>query len=751
MLRQDQIRQLEGLPSHWRYALTGGGEDAKRCFEDEWNVAGRGHTLESVIRINETPVERERWKSRKMLGVGVITGEESNGLLVLDFDGVGSQAVRAFRKHFRRNPSALPKTAANISGKKGRAKLYFHVPPHWWPQFDAKSASWRSAEGNVVLEAIWQNGTGRGRHAVICGDHPESSHQRPLYYRWIEGFSPSESGIAEAPEWLLLGVLAQTEANGTERSREERLRSGEDDASPWERLTAVERRELVELALPHCPNREARGSGTYEKVRRILCGVLNEFGLEWAEELLCNSDWDRKNEWDSGMDCRKTLQSLAKSKVTDDHKARIATVFYFARESGWEAPSWAVPPVDMKVHVDGLKKLINQLHTHQNDSAAVALFIGRARKEYGVEPDTFRRLVLEQHLGTIERANPKTLPQIAESAHKSNVSTDVIDGFLGRRVHVVAGSSHCGKTTLTCFLANRVINGAPVDVDLTRHSSERRGRVLIFTSDCSDLDMVRDLALEGVDAESANDRLRVCSGSTFDDMLSICRILDEFAPDLVIYDCLTSMACADVRIGDPAYADPIRLLVRHNGLAWPKCAHVILHHTTRDEPTRFSGTEQIKAAAEELWLYYPPELLQWRRGTPRPTIGPTRHLVMEKSRSGYAGRVLTVTRNAYQGHWQFHQPSVEASSALEALTQRFRAVRHDRWQIASQWSKELDLAFNPRSLRRYLDQLVGVVLEVDRQRSSVTGRIDTHYRPRGVIRDAALAMTTSKGDGINEV
>ena len=751
MLRDDQLRLLDGLPAHWRYAMTGGGDDAKRCFEDGWNEKGKGHTLETVIRINESPSAAERWKSHKMIGLGVITGEESNGLLVIDFDGYGSQAVRSFRKHFRHYPSELPPTLANISGKKGRAKLYFQVAPHWWPQFENRSASWRNSEGAVVLEAIWQNGTGRGRHAVIAGDHPDSSHQTPLYYRWCEGRSPTETKLAEAPEWLLLGVIAQMEQIRETRSHQEKQRSGEDDATPWERLSAFERRELVDLALPYCPNREGRSSGTYEKVRRILCGILNEFGLDWTIDIIEKSSWDQRNQWEPGNDTIKTLQSLAKSKVSEDQKARIGTLFYFARENKWEAPAWAIPPVEMRVQVEGFKKLLNQMNEIQHDGAAMATFIGRAKREYGVEADTLRRLALEQHLGTVERSKPKTLEQIANDAHKGNVHSDVLDGFMGRRVHVVAGASHSGKTTLACFLANRVINALPIDIDFTRHSAETPGKVLIFTSDCSDLDMVRDLALEGVDAESAGDRLRVCSGATFDDMLSICRILEEFSPDLVIYDCLSSMACADVRIGDPSYADPIRLLVRHNGLAWPKCAHVILHHTTRDEPTRFSGTEQIKASTEELWLYYPPELLKWKKGTPRPTIGATRHLVMEKSRSGYAGRTLSLTRNPYQGHWQVCRPNNDTTSPLEKLTEAFRMVRHDEWRIASEWSKELDLEFNSRSLRRFLDQLVGTALESQRLRSRVTGRLDTHYRPRQVMRDAAKAMISAKGDGINEI
>jgi hypothetical protein len=97
------------------------------------------------------------------------------------------------------------------------------------------------------------------------------------------------------------------------------------------------------------------------------------------------------------------------------------------------------------------------------------------------------------------------------------------------------------------------------------------------------------------------------------------------------------------------------------------------------------------------------------------------------------------------------RPNNDTTSPLEKLTEAFRMVRHDEWRIASEWSKELDLEFNSRSLRRFLDQLVGTALESQRLRSRVTGRLDTHYRPRQVMRDAAKAMISAKGDGINEI
>lgn len=748
MLRSDQTALLEGVPLHWRYALTGGDGDAKRCFEEHWNQPGNGHSLDSIVRINTAPNPGERWKHRKMIGLGVITGEESNGLLVLDFDGTGSQSVRAFRSHFNRFPSELPATVANMSGKKGRGKLFFTVPPHWWPQFANRSASWRSHLGNVVLEAIWQNTTGAGRHAVIVGDHPESSHQQPLFYRWMEGRAPNQVPVAEAPEWLLEGILRQTDGN-RERTLQERLRSGEDDGTPWERLTAHERRQLVELALPYCPNRQGKGSGTYEKVRRVMCAVLNEFGYELAAEILDGSEWNAKNEWGDRADCVKTLQSLAHSRVAEDQKSRIASVFFFARQAGWEPPNWAIPPVDLQVGAEGYRKIINEFIKHENDSIVTTYLLGRARKEYGVDAERIREEVLEQFLGQMERQVPRCIEDIREGIRQDNITADVIDGFLGRRVHLVAGASHSGKTTLACFLANRVVHGLPIEIDGTRHSVERPGKVLIFTSDCSDLDMVRDLALEGI--EKSDGRLMICGGVTFDRMVTIVKTLEQFAPDLVIYDCLTSMMGPEAKIGDGSYSRPIRQLVQYNGVAWPACAHLILHHTTRDEPTRFSGSEQVKAATEEMWLYYPPELTRWRRGQPMPEIGPTRQLVMQKSRTGYVGKQLALTRNPYQGYWQFRLCNPETGGPLDLLSHRFRAVKHEDWRIASEWAKELELGFNSRTLRRYLDAMTGTVLESRRMRSRVTGRYDTHYRPRQVIRDAANAMVGSKADGINDV
>lgn len=749
MLRDDQTALLTGAPEMWRYALTGGNDDSKVCFEDGWNRSGAGRMLEDVLQLNNAPQAFDKWKSKKLIGLGAITGPESGGLLVIDFDGTGSQAVRAFHAHFHRNPSELPATLCNQSGKLGRGKVFLRVPPHWWPQLENRSASWK-LNNKTVLEAIWLNSTGNGRHAVVCGDHPQTSHQKPLYYRWMRSSSPADVAWADAPDWLLLGIIAKfTET--IPNTPEDLKRAGENDPTPWERLSMREKIELAQTALNFCPNREGHGSGTYEKVRRILCGLINECGLDLTLNIVQDSEWESRNDWGVRETLESTLISLSKSTVGEDQRARIGSLFHFARAGGFSWPSWALPPLEQsQLHIDGLKKILNKMNECTEDNAALAAWTGRAVREFGVTPDTLYRLRLEQYLGVVANKGPNTLTGIKRLVRNDNKFTDCIDGLLGRRVHVLAGGSHSGKTTLACFLANRIITQSPIDVGKTRHSVTSSGKVLILTSDCSDEDMVRDLAIEGLNEEKCGDQLRISSGITFNDMIPIVKILAEFKPDLVICDCLTSMAVNGVRIGDPSYADPIRLLVRHNGVSWPKTAFLILHHTSRDEPMRFAGTEQVKAASEELWIYYDPEMIN-KKGNATPGGSSTRHLLFEKSRGGFAGRKLHVTRDGFQGTWQWMNPAAESGNPLEVLCEKFRAVQDDEWRLASEWQKLLDLHFHERSLRRYLDRLVGSLLLSENRKNPTSGRILTHYKLRPMVANAAVAMISSRGDGENIV
>ena len=149
-------------------------------------------------------------------------------------------------------------------------------------------------------------------------------------------------------------------------------------------------------------------------------------------------------------------------------------------------------------------------------------------------------------------------------------------------------------------------------------------------------------------------------------------------------------------------------------------------------------------------MYYDPELIKQKKTA--PSFSKTRHLLVEKSRGGYAGRQLHVTRDAFSAVWQWMDPHQSETSPIDVLTNAFRSVTDDEWRAPSEWMTLLDLQFNERSLRRYLDRLVGSVLECEERRSEkIRNRTMMHYRPRQQVRTSARQMLTSKGDGINVV
>jgi hypothetical protein len=306
----------------------------------------------------------------------------------------------------------------------------------------------------------------------------------------------------------------------------------------------------------------------------------------------------------------------------------------------------------------------------------------------------------------------------------------VIEGVLQRNVGLLVGASNSGKTSLCAMITNRVLGGHPIDIGDIRHATQK-GKVLWFTGDGADTSLVDGLELEFVDLEDKN--LRIIDDTTFNDPIKIAKILEREKPDLVFYDSLATMKLNNVKIGDPDFAKPIEFLVKYNGRAWPQCAHRILWHTSRDEAARFSGSEQIKARAEEMVLYYPPELLEAKkRGeAKKPHVqGPTRHYFVEKSRNGYQGQTLSITRNATKGSWQFRLQG-ESFSALEELRQKFRSDNSgDNWRTTQGWIDHLQLKFSRQTLGNHFKVMVrqGFLEQKDNAVRAKNGKQSTGFR-----------------------
>lgn len=334
------LAQLQGIPEEWRLIATGADGNTKRPLSGTWNTEPH-HRL-------KTP---ELLGTAGAMGAGLHTGSASGGLLVVDFDSPPwdpGAAERAFESTFGRASAALPPTLRNTSGKEGRFKLFLRVPREFWALLPA---NWKApklgdpsdpkADPKSPLETLWQRSNGASLNAVICGEHPQSTADHPLYFRWVPGCTPAEVEWAIAPDWLLTGLVGQTITTlrrALEDSESRETVNGE-GMRVWEHLNSGERRKLQLMVLKHSPNRQGRGSGTHDDVNKVLLGTWREMGENYAEteRLLQESGWNDTNQWESSVSMESALRSITSSELhlaDGKQPVQFSSVIALAKEVG---------------------------------------------------------------------------------------------------------------------------------------------------------------------------------------------------------------------------------------------------------------------------------------------------------------------------------------------------------------------------------------------------------------------------------
>ena len=114
---------LDNLPSHW--SLTPLRE--KRPYRPNWQTETKleRQLIRSLVKDGEQAVSKKTGKpyTAYISGVGLLTGEHSDGLVALDLDGASAEPLlQAISK------GELPQTVSWTSGKPGRKQLLFQVP-----------------------------------------------------------------------------------------------------------------------------------------------------------------------------------------------------------------------------------------------------------------------------------------------------------------------------------------------------------------------------------------------------------------------------------------------------------------------------------------------------------------------------------------------------------------------------------------------------------------------------------------------
>lgn len=507
------LPQLAGLPLSWRLCGTGNRGSVKDCFESRWNSdPDKRYTALQLLQRNGTFVQQ-------CIGAGVLTGPASQGLLVLDFDEpeepeFDGLSEETFQQVFGRPSSDLPVTATNSSGRRGRRKVFLMVPEDWWPElgnwsFDAGPY----AEGKKhAFEALWLNGTGTAKQAVIAGDHPMSNESQPLCYHWVDGLHPAMVGVATAPAWVLGGFIRQVQRNlapkaaAEEESFEMKRAAGE--PQPCDLLLPKDQKRLLLLMQRHWPYRGAPAdspfAASYQTAfRPLVAGLLNVLGKDTALAWLGGQEWDRKNDWDDGNlgSFEGLMDSLSRSATDADSKCGWGSIVQAAKEGGFEFPKWALPPKQIDIDdfttnaakkVQKLREALEVIDAMESPVDRLATY-QELTKLVGCKDSEMAQLV--QVMAEEDAANGFTSGTTEELLAAATPIKPCIERLLASgAVTLIASEGGVGKSVLIYRLAEAVANGAKFGGQL----QAVKGGVVIVQKDESASNAAQKLRLMGM-------------------------------------------------------------------------------------------------------------------------------------------------------------------------------------------------------------------------------------------------------------
>lgn len=175
---------MDNFPESWRFTLIAKG--GKAPIGKDWQR--KPLTWETAQQYYGKTYQR-----RQVSAVGLLSGESSGGVLLLDHDGESCDRLLA-------EWGELPPTWRVGAGRPGHYQLVYTVPEVYWSGIETrkyKTGATKQEYGKTVHEQVelrWN-----GCQSLVLGEHPESGNQ----YQWMDTDQP----IAEAPLWLIERML----------------------------------------------------------------------------------------------------------------------------------------------------------------------------------------------------------------------------------------------------------------------------------------------------------------------------------------------------------------------------------------------------------------------------------------------------------------------------------------------------------------------------------------------------------------
>lgn len=477
---------LDGLPDDLRYTPLNG----EKCPIDP----DTGYPRKKWETFHYLPFDLDQMNG-VVKAVGLHLGPTSNGVMAVDFDGVGSEII--FQNLTGRRITELPPTIRWSSGRDGHYQCLFRVPEECWSGLSTKDFPPKHGPDDPHFELRW-NG-----QSVIAGEHPEKL-LGDGYYSFADWHGPKDVEIADAPYWLL--KFFHQQCAGSQQKEPKRGFISEQNAAALARaelLYDISRtREIVSEWLH--PADDHNSYDTWTMVG-MVCAYLS---AAIGEPLLLFDLW---NEWSSEQSNYDGEEKLAKKWESFDRDGPKAYKFGTLHEYATENTDWKPSqtqeefvetlPEPEKKSAKAQKKakheviagLMNQLYELEktggdwNKRASVrselysACHIDKAevqRRLFEMAADEFGLQINDN--GPVQR----TTRNLAEAALDGSTLEPLIPGFLHRGCDAVMYSDKgSGKTLKALGLSyHSCCGGTPFDRD-TPVDQKNLGRTLWIGSD----------------------------------------------------------------------------------------------------------------------------------------------------------------------------------------------------------------------------------------------------------------------------
>ena len=597
-------------------------------------------------------------KNENLGAVGLFTGRKGRGIVILDVDFNLASLKRKWGESIKGAPVAT-------STKKNAAKFIFTVPEELWGEV---SGFGHSEDHSAGYEVLW------GQQGVIYGDYAGSKCGK--YPAGSYSFEGDPEAVPVAPEWLLAEMKAAKTPETFIKNR-----TALDLSDRTEDEVAVIITECLDVI-------EQRGAGNRDhwvKVGMAIHSVLpNDLGLtlwsNWsAKDVEFAEEWSRGNPceqpWNSFKPGRIGLGSLIymadrvdpkRTRFTNNSKqileAAESRIVTFTREV--TLPFEEIVRRGMAIYEqDDVARMNYELHSLAMEA--------RYRDQSQLE-----KLLLD-HITQINREADCTMDKRERSRRDFLIPGLLPYGYL----LLMYGDPGCGKSATALALMKHVVDGIPFQLK-NQLVPIKRGPVIYFNADMSSLDFEEEYDLHEI--KNGQDFHFVPDFNLYRQAQFV-KKMNKVKPSMICIDSLSS--CSGAKAGDEnkaEFAQPLYWLSAKNGILWPACAIVVLHHAAKATGTA-RGSTAIAAAVSEVWNI----------SHPKKDSGLTndqRVITIGKSRLNRSGESLLQTQND-----DLTVSLVESKRAEEMQTRAGSVAERimNRLQTRGDWMSRQDLNADP--------------------------------------------------------